>query len=152
MQTSKSQRWSCSVSVLVSDRRYKSSEETITNTRNSNLLILACSFGSWNNPEGPEEFGCIPVACDHLHMDSSSAQNLHSTTQGSLFGRQPHRWRNPHLNTWEQRAGQHTRVYLICQPCPWQGPRESGHDAVPYFPRTPCPNRIWGFWNFSHQS
>lgn len=32
-------RWTCNI-ILLSDRRYKSSEETITNARDSNVLIL----------------------------------------------------------------------------------------------------------------
>lgn len=97
-QTSKLWRWTCTV-ILRSDRRYKSSEETITNARDSNLLIWGCSLGSWHNPESPEGSGCIPAACDHLHMDTRSPQ---STAHGSFFSRQPRRWQNPHLTIGEQ--------------------------------------------------
>lgn len=82
-QSPKWWKWTCTVILLVSDRRCKSSEETITNARDSNLLILSCSLGFWHNPESPEGSGCIPAACDHLHMDSYTAQSLHSTAHAA---------------------------------------------------------------------
>lgn len=121
-QTPKWWRWTCIAILPVRDRRHKISEETLTNARDSNLLILGCSLGLWHNPESPEGSGCIPTACDHLHMESSAVQSLHGTTHGSLLGCQPHHWHSPHLKIWEQPCRQRPRCIWPGSPAPESAP------------------------------
>lgn len=108
----------CIIILLISDRRYKPCEENITNASDSNLLILGCSLGSRHNSESPEGSGCIPVACDHLHMDSYTAQSLQNTTR-QLCQLQATPLAQPLPQNWRTDAQVKTMGHLTWQSCPW---------------------------------